>query len=233
MIIEYKIIHEQTRMVKIIIPALTNMSICNWVFETTLLLIRKPYMAPSVRDLSNSHQYHCWFLKLYRRIRSQSGWICTLSKILQIYYFTEMFCLHQSFSVHCEINSCKLQKAHSLHISQTLGQAMCMNIVVCFLSHHSHFPCGIQHKVVHIKMFQTKQYTNAERPTTMYISYMSPEQAKQDWHQDTLEAAGYKGQWIKKLTKVMESGLQEVHRSMEIHWLVLNSLNRQHPLASA
>ncbi len=49
----------------------------------------------------------------------------------------------------------------------------------------------------------------------MYISYASPEQTKQDRHQETLEAAGDKGQRIKKVTKVneskqcMERGLQE------------------------
>ncbi len=51
----------------------------------------------------------------------------------------------------------------------------------------------------------------------MYISYASPEQTRQDRYQETLEAAGDKGQIIKKVTKAneskqyMEGGLQEEH----------------------
>ncbi len=39
----------------------------------------------------------------------------------------------------------------------------------------------------------------------LYISYASPEQTRQDQYQETLEAAGDKGQRIKKITKVNES----------------------------
>ncbi len=39
----------------------------------------------------------------------------------------------------------------------------------------------------------------------LYISYASPEQTRQDRYQETLEAAGDKGQRIKKVTKVNES----------------------------
>ncbi len=51
-----------------------------------------------------------------------------------------------------------------------------------------------------------------EGPPPLYISYASPEQTR---YQETLEAAGDKGQRIKKVTKVneskqcMEGGLQE------------------------
>ncbi len=54
-----------------------------------------------------------------------------------------------------------------------------------------------------------------EGPPPLYISYASPDQTRQDRYQDTLEAAGDKGQRIKKVTKViegkqcMEGGLQE------------------------
>ncbi len=54
-----------------------------------------------------------------------------------------------------------------------------------------------------------------EGPPPIYISYASPEQSKQDRYQETLEAAGDKGQRIKNVTKVneskqcMEGGLQE------------------------
>ncbi len=61
-----------------------------------------------------------------------------------------------------------------------------------------------------------------EGPPPLYISCANPEQTKQDWYQQTLEAAGDKGQRIKKVTKVneskqsMEGGLQ----SMEF-WCLL------------
>ncbi len=54
-----------------------------------------------------------------------------------------------------------------------------------------------------------------EGPPPLYISYANPEQTRQDRYQETLEAAGDKGQRIKKVTKVneskqcMEGGLQE------------------------
>ncbi len=54
-----------------------------------------------------------------------------------------------------------------------------------------------------------------EGPPPLYISYASPEQARQDQYQETLEATGNKGPRIKKVTKVneskqcMEGGLQE------------------------
>ncbi len=54
-----------------------------------------------------------------------------------------------------------------------------------------------------------------EGPPPLYISYVSPEQTKQDQHQKKLEAAGDKDQIIKKVTEVneskqcMEGGLQE------------------------
>ncbi len=48
------------------------------------------------------------------------------------------------------------------------------------------------------------QYTYVEGPPPLYILYASPEQTKQDQYQDTLEAAGDKGQRIKELTKVNE-----------------------------
>ncbi len=51
----------------------------------------------------------------------------------------------------------------------------------------------------------TTQYTYIEGPLPLYISYASPEQARQDQYQETLEAAGDKGQRIKKITKVNES----------------------------
>ncbi len=52
-------------------------------------------------------------------------------------------------------------------------------------------------------------------PPPLYISYASPEQTRQHRYQETLEAAGDKGQRIKNITKVtesklcMERGLQE------------------------
>ncbi len=54
-----------------------------------------------------------------------------------------------------------------------------------------------------------------EGPPSMYNSYASPEQTRHDRYRETLEAAGDKGQRIKKVTKVneskrcMERGLQE------------------------
>ncbi len=39
----------------------------------------------------------------------------------------------------------------------------------------------------------------------MYISYVSPEQTKQEQHLETIEAARDKGQWIEKVTKMNES----------------------------
>ncbi len=54
-----------------------------------------------------------------------------------------------------------------------------------------------------------------EGPPPLYIWYASPEQARQDRYQETLEAAGDKGQRIRKVTNVneskqcMEGGLQE------------------------
>ncbi len=54
-----------------------------------------------------------------------------------------------------------------------------------------------------------------EGPPPLYISYVSPKQTKQDQYQETLEAAGDKGQRIKNVTKVneskqcMEGGLKE------------------------
>ncbi len=54
-----------------------------------------------------------------------------------------------------------------------------------------------------------------EEPPPLYISYASPEQTRQDQYQDALDAAGDKGQRIKKVTKLnvskqcMEGGLQE------------------------
>ncbi len=42
-------------------------------------------------------------------------------------------------------------------------------------------------------------------PLPLYISYASLEQTKQDRYQEILQAAGDKGQRIKKLTKVNES----------------------------
>ncbi len=53
-----------------------------------------------------------------------------------------------------------------------------------------------------------------EGPPPLYISYAIPAQTRQDQYQDILEAAGDKGQRIKKVTKVheskqyMEGGLQ-------------------------
>ncbi len=44
-----------------------------------------------------------------------------------------------------------------------------------------------------------------EGPPPLYISYASPEQTRQDQYQETLEAAGDKGQRIKKVTKMNES----------------------------
>ncbi len=44
-----------------------------------------------------------------------------------------------------------------------------------------------------------------EGPPPLYISYASPEQTGQDRYHKTLEAAGDKGQRIKKVTKVNES----------------------------
>ncbi len=44
-----------------------------------------------------------------------------------------------------------------------------------------------------------------EGPPPLYISYANPEQIRQDRYQETLEAAGDKGQRIKKVTKVNES----------------------------
>ncbi len=62
--------------------------------------------------------------------------------------------------------------------------------------------------------------------------------AKQDRHQEILETAGDKGQWIKRVTKVNESkDWMEVFRrnllSMEFQCVLLNSLNRRHPLVQA
>ncbi len=57
-------------------------------------------------------------------------------------------------------------------------------------------------------------YTYIEGPSPLYISYLSPEQTRQDKYQDTLESAGDKGQRRKNVTKVneskqcMEGGLQ-------------------------
>ncbi len=45
-----------------------------------------------------------------------------------------------------------------------------------------------------------------EGPPPLYKSCVSPEQTKQDHHQEAVEAVGNKGQWIKKITKVNESG---------------------------
>ncbi len=39
----------------------------------------------------------------------------------------------------------------------------------------------------------------------LYFSYVSPQHTKQDQNQETLEAVGDIGQWIKKVTKVKES----------------------------
>ncbi len=40
-----------------------------------------------------------------------------------------------------------------------------------------------------------------EGPPPLYISYASPEQTRQDRYQETLEAAGDKGQRVKKGNK--------------------------------
>ncbi len=69
-----------------------------------------------------------------------------------------------------------------------------------------------------------------EGPPPLYISYVSPQQTRQDRYQETLEAAGDNGQRIKKVTKVIESkqciegGLQEEPVEYGV-WLLLNSLN--------
>ncbi len=70
----------------------------------------------------------------------------------------------------------------------------------------------------------------------MYISYASPEQTRQDRYQETLEAAGDKGERIKKVTKIndskecMEGGLLE--EPVE-YGVSIPSLNRWHPLGQA
>ncbi len=62
---------------------------------------------------------------------------------------------------------------------------------------------------------QTTQYMYVEGPPPLYISHASQEQTRQGRYQEILEAAGDKGQRIKKVTKVneskqcMEGGLQE------------------------
>ncbi len=43
-------------------------------------------------------------------------------------------------------------------------------------------------------------------PPPLYISYASPEQTRQDRYQETLEAAGDKGQRIKKVTEILLIG---------------------------
>ncbi len=44
-----------------------------------------------------------------------------------------------------------------------------------------------------------------EGPPPLYISYISPEQTRQDRYQETLKTAGDKCQRIKKVTKVNKS----------------------------
>ncbi len=51
----------------------------------------------------------------------------------------------------------------------------------------------------------TSHYSYAGGPPPLYISYVSPKQIKQHRHQEILGAAGDKGHWIKKVTKVKES----------------------------
>ncbi len=66
----------------------------------------------------------------------------------------------------------------------------------------------------------------------LYISCASPKQTKKDQHQETLEPAGNKGQWIKKATKVNESKWWK-RNSLEFRCLLLNSFNRWHLLGPA
>ncbi len=49
------------------------------------------------------------------------------------------------------------------------------------------------------------QYTYVKGTPPLYISYVSPEQTKQDQYQDTLKVAGDKRSMNKKVTKVNES----------------------------
>ncbi len=78
-----------------------------------------------------------------------------------------------------------------------------------------------------------------EGPPLLYISYINPEQTKQDQYQETLEAARDKDQCIKNVLKKRMRVIKwkEVFRrkvfSMEFWCLLLNSLNRRHLLEQA
>ncbi len=60
---------------------------------------------------------------------------------------------------------------------------------------------------LHITLSQATQYTCIEAAPSLYISYASPEQTRPNRYLETLEAAGHKGQRIKKVTKVRQQWL--------------------------
>ncbi len=73
------------------------------------------------------------------------------------------------------------------------------------------------------------RYMHIEGPPPLYMSYVSPEQTKQDQHQETLEATG--GQLLKKKDNKMNESMQwkEVFRKnllrMKSQCLLFNSFS--------
>ncbi len=65
---------------------------------------------------------------------------------------------------------------------------------------HTSYIWGYYHTITNCTI-----YIYIERPPPLYISYAGPEQTRQDRYQETLVAAGDKGQRIKKVTKVNQS----------------------------